>query len=221
MAGFITNIYLWMSLSFLFMILWLLFFIFIVMLAKKTHAIVEFKGWWGGKPIAMYFLENRYVDWKPVTPDCGLVTDEKYGVHIINDKATYIDQRTKNIILPFDAQFAAGVNMHAAKLADDLQYVVKDEEQMKILRTAIANNNIDDSFNIDALKTTINVGAIKSMMTALIPHNINSKIEKTIAQRMAGYGKVNVSQVVFIFVAMFGAILLGALVIKLAFPKAT
>jgi hypothetical protein len=90
---------------------------------------------------------------------------------------------------------------------------------MKMLRSAIANNEIDDSMNIDALKTTVNIGAIKSMMTALIPHNINAKIEKTIAQRLAGYGKVNVSQVVFIFVAMFGAILLGALVIKLAFPK--
>jgi hypothetical protein len=57
------------------------------------------------------------------------------------------------------------------------------------------------------------------MMTALIPHNINAKIEKVIAQRMKSYGNVNVPQIALIFVAIFGAILLGALIIKLAFGK--
>ncbi|MFW5794696.1 MAG: hypothetical protein ACOCV1_04345 [Bacillota bacterium] len=219
MMEFITNIYVWMGATFLFLILFILLFIFIIVLAKKTHAIVEFKAWMKGVPIAMFFQENRYVEWRPLKPDSGLIEDKDYGTFIINEKATYIDRLTKNIILPFDAQLAGGVNIHAAKLADDLQYVMQDEEQMKMLRSAIANDQLSEAVNIDAIKTTVNIGAIKSMMTAMLPHNITAKIEKTIAQRMAGHGNVNVPQIALIFAAMFGAILLGAMVIKLAFPK--
>jgi len=180
---------------------------------------IEFKAWLKGQPIALFFQENRYCEWKPVEPEAGIIIDKNYGAFIINEKATYIDRRTKSILIPFDAAFGASVNVHAAKLADDLQYIMKDEEQMKRLRTAIANNNIDDSETIDALKTSIHFGAIKNMMTALIPHNINAKIEKVIASRMKGFGAVNVPQVALLFAAILGAIILGALVIKLAFPS--
>jgi hypothetical protein len=215
----ITNVYVWMGATFLFLILFVILMIFLIVMAKKTHMVDEFKAWIKGKPIALFFQENRYVEWKPVEPDAGLIQDDKYGTFIINEKATYVDKRTKSVMLPFDAQFGAGVNIHAAKLADDLQYIIQDEEQMKELRSAIANNQLAEGYNIDGLKTTVNIGAIKSMMTALLPHNITAKIEKVIAQRMGGQKNINIPQVLLIFAGMFGAILLGAMVIKLAFPK--
>ena len=208
-----------MGLTFLFIILFILLFIFMIVLAKKTHAIIEFKAWIKGRPIALFFQENRYCDWKPVITEAGIVQDKDYGSFIINDRATYIDKRTKNILIPFDSSFGASVNIHAAKLADDLQYIIKDEEEMKKLRHAIAYDLVDDTKTIQALKTSVHIGAIKNMMTALIPHNINAKIEKVIASRMKGFNKINVPQVLLIFVGMLGAILLGALVIKLAFTK--
>jgi len=217
--AFITNIYLWISLALLFVTLFILLFIFLIILAKKTHAIVEFKAWIKGVPICLFFQENRYCEWKPLKPDVGIIEDKNFGTFIINERATYIDKRTKNILIPFDAQFGASINVHAAKLVDDLQYVIKDDEEMKKLRWAIGNNMIDDSEAIDCLKTSVHFGAIKNMMTALIPHNINAKIEKVIASRMKGFGKVNVPQVLLIFVGMLGAILLGALIIKLAFNR--
>lgn len=213
----LVNIYMWIALALLFVTLFILLFIFLIILAKKTHAIVEFKSWIKGIPICMFFQENRYVEWKPVKPDAGIIADENYGAYIVNERATYVDKRTKNVIIPFDASFGASINVHAAKLVDDLQYVVRDEEEMKNLRHAIATNQIEESETINALKTSIHFGAIKNMMTALIPHNINAKIEKVIASRMKGFGKVNIPQVALLFVAIFGAILLGALVIKLAF----
>jgi hypothetical protein len=88
----------------------------------------------------------------------------------------------------------------------------------KKLRFAITNNLIDENAEINVLKTSIHFGAIKNMMTALIPHNINAKIEKVIASRMQNFGSVNVPQVAMLFAAIFGAILLGAMVIKLIFP---
>ena len=210
---------LWVSIAGFFLLAFGAAMIFIIFLAKKTHAIVEFKSWMKGMPIALFFQENRYCDWRPVQPEAGIITDKDFGAFIINERATYIDKRTKNILIPFDASFGASVNVHAAKLIEDLQYIVKDEEEMKRLRTAIANNEIEESETINALKTSIHFGAIKNMMTALIPHNINAKIEKIIASRMKGVGQINVPQVVLIFVSIFGAILLGALVIKLAFNE--
>ena len=217
MASLLLNIYLWISLTFVFVLLFGLLLVFLVFLAKKTHAIVEFKAWIGKKPIALFFQENRYCEWKPVKCEAGIIIDKKYGAFIVNERATYIDDRTKNILIPFDSSIGASVNIHAAKLIDDLQYIVKDEEEMKRLRSAIANNTISDNETIDCLKTSIHIGAIKNMMTALIPHNINAKIEKVIASRMKGIGNVNVTQVVFLFIAIFGALVLGGMMIKLMF----
>lgn len=182
----------------------------------KTHAIIEFKAWLKGYPIALFFEENRYCEWRPVKPEAGIIQDKDYGAFIINEKATYIDKTTKNILIPFDAAFGASINVHAAKLVDDFQYIVKDEEQMKTLRHAIANNLIDDSEEITALKTSIHFGAIKNMMNALIPHNINAKIEKVVASRMKALGSVNGMQIALTFGAVLGAMIMGYLIIRLA-----
>jgi hypothetical protein len=216
---FLTNPILWIGLTFLFMILFIILFIVLILIGKKTHAIIEFKAWMRGIPIAMFFLENRYVEWKPVKPDAGIITDKNYGAFIVNEKATYVDRKTKNVIIPFDAQFGAGVNMHAAKLADDLQYIINDEEQLKQFRMMISQNLIQDNKTVDVLKTSINMGALKTMMTALMPHNINSKIEKVIASRMKGMGQINIPQVALLFAAVFGAIVLGALILKFTIGK--
>jgi len=216
---FITSIYFWIGLSLLFLLLFLLLFIFVIIISKKTHAVVELKAWMKGYPIALFFQENRYCDWRPVQPEAGIVTDKDYGAFIINEKATYIDRRTKSVLLPFDSAFGAGVNVKAAKLADDLQYIVRDQEELKKFRYLIAKNAIEDDATLQAIKTTVHFGAIKSMMSALIPHNINAKIEKVIASRMKNYGKVNMPQVILTFVAIFGAIIMGYLIIKLTTPS--
>jgi hypothetical protein len=217
--SFITNIFLWIGISLFFILAFFITFILLIVLAKKTHAMIELKSWMKGKPIALFFQENRYCEWKVVTPEAGIITDKVYGAFIINERATYVDRKTKSVLIPFDSSFGASLNVHAAKLADDLQYIVKDEEEMHRLRHAISNNLIQDSKTINVLKTSIHFGAIKNMMTALIPHNINAKIEMVLASRMSNYGKTNVSQVILLFAAIFGAILLGALVIYLTFGR--
>jgi hypothetical protein len=218
-TAFLSNPMVWMGSTFFFAVLFLLAFFFIIYAAKKTHMVPEIKGAMKGWPIALYFLENRYCEWVPEKPEAGIIQNKDYGAFIINDKATYIDKRTKAVLLPFDASFAGGVNIHAAKLSDDLSYIVRDEEQMKMLREAIATNSIDETTTITALKTTVSLGAIKNMTNALIPHNINAKIEKIIAERLKNYGNINVPQIALLFCAMLGAILLGALIIRMAFKK--
>lgn len=212
----INNLYLWIGVSFLFVLLFLILFVFLIIVAKKTHAIIEIKSWIKGQPIALFFQENRYCEWRAVKTEAGIIQDKDYSAFIINERATYIDKLTKSILIPFDAALGASVNIHAAKIIDDLQYVLKDEEQLKKLRWAVANDMIDDSETIDAIKTSVHLGAIKNMTNALLPHNINSKIEKVIASRLKGFNKVNVPQIALLFVAIFGALVLGGLVIKFA-----
>jgi hypothetical protein len=214
MNAMLSNPLTWIYTSIFLMVLLVMGVILLFIIAKKTHAIVELKAWIAKKQICLFFQENRYVDWVAMKPSCGLIEHKNYGTFIINDRATYVDKLTKNILLPFDANFGAGVNIHAAKLADDLQYVMKDEEQMKAFRTAVANNMLDDTVNIEGIKTTVNIGAIKNMMTALIPHNINAKIQYTIASRMKQFGNVNGMQILLIFAGMLGAIVIGYLIIK-------
>jgi hypothetical protein len=213
----LSNIYLWIGLTLTFGLMSGGLTIFIIFLAKKTHAMVEFKSIFSGKPIALFFREDRYCEWRPVKPDAGIIQDKDYGAFIVNPKATYIDKKTKSVLLPFDAGISAGINVHASKLADDLQYAVQDEEMMKELRKAIADDKIDESSSVYGLRTTVEFSAIRNMLNALIPHNINAKIEKVIAARLKQHGQINVPQIALLFAAIFGAILLGALVIKLTF----
>ena len=215
MVNILVNIYFWIVMSFLFLAMFGLLLIFLIVLAKKTHAMVELKAWTKGVPISQFYMDNRYCEWLPIKPEAGIIQHKDYGSFIVNEKATYVDKRTKNIFIPFDSAFAASINVHAAKLADDMQYLAHDEETLKKLRHLISTNQIDDSESIDVLKTSVHFGAMKTMMTALIPHNINAKIEKTISARLKGVRSFNVWTPVTVFLAMFGAIVLGIFLMRM------
>lgn len=210
----ITNIYLWMGLTFLFLIMFVLLFIVLIIMAKKTHATVELKAWMKGIPISQFYQDTGYVEWKPTKVEAGIVYDKQYGTFIVNEMGTYIDRRTKNIMIPFDASLASSINMKAAKLADDLQYIIKDRQQLAELRRLVMEDKLEDVPEIKTLKTSIQVSAIKSMMTAMIPHNITAKIEKAIAARVKGFGKVDGMQILLIFAGILGAIVMGYILIK-------
>lgn len=216
--GILANVYLWIVLALVFLVILILMFIFLVILSKKTHAIIEFKAWFRGKPIAMFFRDDKQCDWKTVESEAGIIQDKQYGTFIMNKEAAYVDIKNRNLFLPFDASFSGGINMNAAHLVDSLKYILKDQNELRNFRNAVANNLIDENEIIKAVKTNVNVGSLKTMMNALIPHNISAKIEKIIAQRLQGYGKIDPKQAILVFVSIFGAILLGAMVIKLMSP---
>lgn len=163
----------------------------------------------------MFFQDSGYVEWRPIKPETGMIFDKDYGTYIINERGTYIDKTTKNIIIPFDAALATSVNIKAAKTADDLQYIVKDNKQLELLRRAIITNNLEDEENkLEGLKTSVQISSIKSMMTALIPHNITSKIEKAIAANLKKFGQIDTMQIALMFAAIVGACVMGYILIK-------
>lgn len=206
------RVWFWLS------IILFLFFVFetilLIILAKKTHAMVEFKAWRKGIPIAMFFENSGYVHWIPIKTEAGLIEHVDYGTFLINNEGTYIDKLTKNIIIPFDADLASSVNVSAAKLADDLKFIIRDDKEMALLREALMTGKIDDEEIVHGLKTSVNFSSIKGMMNSMIPHNITAKIEKMIAARLKGYGKINIPQLLLIFCVMLGAIILGVIIVK-------
>lgn len=214
MGNILISPYFWLGLTIFFGIIFILIIILFIVLAKKTHGIIEFKAWLKGNPIALFFQENRYCHWKVIKPEAGIIEDKDYGAFSINEKATYIDEKTKNILIPFDTSFAASLNVHTSKLVEDLQYVYKTEEELKEFRRNIDNDVLDESKAISVLKTTVHFGSIKNIMNALLPHNINAKIVKTIAQRTQGYGG-NFQSILMYVLVFLGAVGMGALVLKL------
>ena len=210
----LANIYIWMTLTFLFLIFFIILFIILFLISKKTHGMIEFKAWVKGVPICLFFQDSGYVEWKPVKPEAGVIYDKHYGSYVINEMGTYVDRRTKNIMIPFDAAVATSINIKAAKVMDDLQYILKDKEQLAMLRNAVITDQIEDNDTITVLKTSVQLSAIKSIMTAMIPHNITAKIEEAVAARMKGYGKVDGMQILLIFAGILGAIIMGYILIK-------
>ena len=213
---FLTNIYLWMGLTFVFLILFILLFIVLFMIAKKTHGIKELKATLKGIPLCMFFNDSGYVEWKPIKPEAGLITDKDYGTYIINETGSYVDKTTKNIILPFDSQFASSVNIAATKVADDIQMLFKNPETVEKIRKAILTEQLDEASlgKLQTLKTSVQISKIRAMMTAMIPHNITSKIQKAVAAEMMNKGKVDGMQAAIIFAAILGAIIVGYILLK-------
>jgi len=210
----IGNVYLWIVASLFLLAFDLLFAILLILIARKTHAIEELKAWKSGNPIALFFRENRYCEWKPIKVIEGIVQDRKYGAFIINQRATYVDKTTKNVLLPFDASYNPDIKVSTDKLVGDFAYLVKDEEEMKKLRIAIAEKNIEETKTLQQLTAEIHLGAIKNMTTALVPHNIVQKIEKIISARIKRYGEVDIKVLIILFGAVFGIIVLGTIIMK-------
>ena len=205
---------LWFWLAIILFLFFCFYTILLIILAKKTHALIEFKAWRKGIPICMFFMNSGYVDWIPIKTEAGLIEHPDYGTYLINNEGTYIDKTTKNIIIPFDTDLATSINVSAAKLADDLKFILRDDKELAVLREAIMTGKIDDEEIVNSLKMSVNFSSIKGMMNAMVPHNITAKIEKMIALRLKGHSKINVPQLLLIFCVILGAIILGVIIIK-------
>jgi len=209
----INNVYLWIGGTFLFFLISMFLFIILIFLSKKTHAMIELKAFIKKQPIGLFFQDNRYCEWKVVKDESGIIEDKKYGSFIINEKGSYIDRLTKAILLPFDTGIATSLNIAACKVTDDLKLLISDEKQLHALRLAVASNQVDDKV-IESLKQSVNIGSIKSMLNAMLPHNITAKVNMMVAQKMSGWNKINYWEIGLMFCAIFGAIVMGVVVIK-------
>jgi hypothetical protein len=211
---FMMNITFWIVCSFTLVGLLIMLVIVLVLFKLFTHAFVELKAKFSGVPISIFLEDTRYAKWMPIKPEAGLIQSEEYGSFLINEQGSYIDRNTKNIYLFFDSGFAAGASVKAFKASHDLWKVFRDEEQLAAIRKELIMGNLDKT-ELEGLRESINFSHLRSLSNTILPHNITGVIEKKLQQRMMGLSKVNAGQIILIFVAILGAIIIGAILLKM------
>ena len=208
-----TLLYIFVGTSVLFALTFFIELMAIIFINMKTHAILEFKASMKRDPIALFFSDNKYVEWKVEKPDAGMIDDKEHGYFMID--ATYIDTKTKNVFIPYNTVFAFSLNVKSAKLADDLRFVLKNKNTFANFKAGILNDQIDENDGINTLRTTVNFSSIKHLVSPLLPHNIKSKVIGTVRLRLKDAGMSNMPNVALYIVATIGALVLGGIMIKL------
>jgi len=188
--------------------------IFYFILFKRTHVKVELKSFFSNTPIAIFFQDNKFAEWKPITPINGVVYDEYYGPFIVS--TTYVDKKTKNIIIPFDVDMDGDRTTNIKEIVDEFRNITNNEKSIAQLRTLISGQQIDDNKNIKNVTSHIKYGDLKNLFFSSGPHSIKSKIEKIVSERLVKMGNVNAMQAIIVFGAIFGIIILGAILLKTA-----
>jgi len=220
----------WIGSTFAMLILSMILLFVIIFLGKKTHAIMELNALLTGKPISLFFTDHKKMEWKVVEPEGNILTDKKYGSFLINEKGAYVDSKTKNIFLAFNPAVATNAAVECYKVTDSLNKVLNDEKQLSYLRYALSSGSVKDNTIVyknpqtqeeevlnefEIIRENVNFSHLKSLLVTLIPHSITSKIEMTVQQRMSGFGKVNILQIVLIIVGIVGAITLAILLLNI------
>jgi hypothetical protein len=205
-------IIIWVGIAVILALLVMSSFIFLIFVAKKTHAIIEFKSSMQGNPISLFFQDNRYCEWKVSVPDAGMIEDKQYGQFVVDQ--TYIDKKTKNVLIPFNSTYATSLNVKAAKMADDLTYMFKEKDHRKKLKYGLLQGVIQESEGIDTLRTSINFSSIKHFVPPLLPHNIQSKIVNQVQLRLADKGSGNLPNIILLAISAIGAMVLSGLVLR-------
>jgi len=211
---FILSSGLWIGATAFFGIAVFLLMIFFIMLFKKTHVGVELKAFFTNTPIGIFFKDNKFAEWKPITSNNGIVYDMVYGPFIVS--TTYVDKRTKNIIIPFDVDMDGDRTTNVKELIHKFKNVTTNEKNISNLRSMISNQQIEKDKYIRNVTSHIKYGDLKNLFFSTGPHSIKSKIEKMVSEKLVKMGNVNVMQAIMIFGAIFGIIVLGAILLKTA-----
>lgn len=188
------------------------FFLFMtILMAKRTNGFRELRASLGGKRVCWFFDDTRTAEMRILEPSAGIVRDEVYGDYIINEKGTYVDKRTRNIVIPFSSTLAIGAEVKHFQAADQLSNVLGDEKELQKVALALANGELKDT-RFDALRMSVNFGSLKSFSNTMLPHNISAKINLEIAKRVKSYGQVNSKQLMWFVIIGIGLILLAAFI---------
>lgn len=209
---FLMNTTFWIILSVVFVIFCVGLGIFYFILFKKTHVGVELKALFTNTPIGLFFQDNKFVEWKPVTPINGVIYDKRFGPFIVG--TTYVDKKTKKILIPFDIDMDGSRNTDIKKLIDKFRFITNNEKSIASLRSAISSGNIEKDKDIGNVTSNIKYSTLKSLFVSYAPHSIRSKIEKIVAERIVKFGNVNAMQAIIVFGAIFGIIVIAAILLK-------
>lgn len=206
-----TNLF-WMLVTGFLGVVFVLFSIFFIILFKRTHAFMELKSFITKTPLAIFFQDNRFAELKSITPISGVINDKTYGPFIVG--TTYVDKKTKNIIIPFDVDMDGDRTSSIKELVDKFRKISSNEKSMMNFRKLISNEQIKEDKTVKNVTSVISMGSLKSLFYSSAPHNIKSKIEKLVSEKIKHSSNVDYKSAIILFVSIFGMSILAALVLN-------
>lgn len=207
------NASLWIGMTVVFGLLAIGLSIFYIIIFRKTHVKTELKAFFTKTPIGMFFQDNKFTEWRPITPVKGVVYDKYYGPFIVS--TTYVDKKTKNIVMPFDVDLDSGRDTNLKEMTETFKNVTDSQKNIAELRSAISNGEIDmNDRKINNITSELKYQNLKNLFFSSVPHNIKSKIEKIVSEKVVKSGKVNAMDAVITFGAIFGIIVLAAIILN-------
>lgn len=214
MFGFINNIYFWIIGFFVSVVISIMLFIVLFLIKLKTNAMVELKAFFKKTPVSIFVSDGKFLDMKALSVDCGLIKDKDYGLFIRNKKSSYLGKNNRNIYDIYDLSFAPGINVSAAKAAEELKNFGLTEDDYEILYKAIVSGETKDE-KLDCLRCNVNLSHLKDFNDNIEPHNVNAAVEKKVAQQLKSMGVTNSMQSALVFIAILGAIVMGYILLKI------
>lgn len=185
--------------------------IIIIMVARRTNGFRELRASMSGKRICWFFDDARTAEMKILAPSAGIVDDEELGSYVIHEEGSYVDKKTRNVIMCFNTPLAMGASVKHFEATDKLSKILGDQKKLQNISLAMANGEfVDESFA--SLKSNVNFSSLKSFSNAILPTNIMAKINLEVAKRVKSYGQVNTKQLMWFVIIGIGLILLAGLV---------
>ena len=192
--------------------------IIFILVKRNSHAFIEWKAKRKGIPIVMFFNDDNTVEWKPLAPEAGIISDKKYGAFVLNPESHYLDRNTKNIVIPVSSSVGVTVPAKLAEVTNALSKVIENPKKLAMLRKAITMDRLNkQKFNF--LKETINFSHIKRMLNSITPHNIDAKINLMVARKLGSFGNNPTGAIVAFLLIGLALIALFAFVYKGKEPK--
>lgn len=182
------------------------------LLFNRTNVKMQLKAHLSKTPVNIFFQDNKFCESKMITPINAMVYDKFYGPYVVS--STYVDKKTKNIVIPFDVDLDSGRVVDYPSLVSDLKQFTKDEKKIASLRKKIISEEGSFFKHQPYLESRITVGSLKKLLSNSVVHKIRSRIEKLVAVRMANQTAVDFKPAVIIFIAIFGAIVLASIVLS-------
>ena len=215
MLEFLNNIMVWIVAFFASAILNILLLVVFFIIRFKTHALIELRALVKKTPISLFFSDGKLFDMKANPIEANTTTDKDYGLFTRHEGNSYISKRTGKIVDVYDTGFTPGLNINAAETVSYLKEMGESDSDIQKLMTSLANGELSENTEINAIRKNINLNHLKQYENYVEPHNQEALIEKKLAKKLRSAGVQNGMSVALIFIAIFGAIVMGAILLNI------
>lgn len=208
------SIFFWMAMAGIFLIIAVIAGLLNAMFMIKTHAVNELKAAMGNKELGHFYTDTGKFEVKALKKEAGVVQDVEMGSYLINPRVKYMDSKLRVPVHVFDSNFGCSMNVKAAKLAEDLTDIAKDQSQLSELKANVASGILDSETTIKCISSNIKIGSLREMMSVLTPHMISNLVNMQVARRLKNQNNNANGQMILAFLVGAGVVAVPMIIMK-------